>query len=352
MTEGVGNIPKTRIELHVHLDGSIRHETIWELLKQKKLKLPGNGSFHDLRKALVIRDPVDLGHFLAPFGIFLPAVQDDLAAIERVAYEFCEDKSKQNVLYAEARYSPHAFLTPSNTTEDNLGGVINAVYKGFQRGEKDFKIKVRSILCTLIGNNTAREVLRLYQQHSDKGLVGLDVAALFSETNKQDEVPLDTEEAKVFQEAKKLGINRTVHAGERGPAEMVRRAVEVYEAERIGHGYRVVGDSNIYKSCLSKNIHFECCPWSSFLTGSVSMGVKKHPIAIFSDDGANFSVNTDDPTVTGYDLEDDYSLTEKWCFSEGILVKSNFNAAQSCFLPNNEKDDLIKTLKKNLGVTC
>lgn len=350
MTEGISKIPKTRIELHVHLDGSMRHETIWELMKQKKLQLPGNGTLLDLKKALVVRNPVDIGKFLAPFGIFLPAVQDDFKAIERIAYEFCEDKSKQNVLYVEARYSPHAFLTTKNTNKETLGEVIGAVYRGFARGEKDYNIRVRSILCVLAGADTSREILELYLKYSEKGLVGIDLASMFSKTKNIDEVPLGTKESKVFEEAKNLGIHRTVHASERGPPEMVRRAVEVYHAERIGHGYRVLGDESIYKNCLSKKIHFECCPWSSYLTGAVPLSVRKHPIAVFADDKANFSISTDDSTVTGYQLNDDYELTRKWDFSEGILVKANFNAARASFLPDHERKDLIKELKKNLGV--
>ncbi|KAL0275157.1 UNVERIFIED_CONTAM: hypothetical protein PYX00_003107 [Menopon gallinae] len=349
MSDGITNIPKTRVELHVHLDGSVRHETIWELMKQKNLQLPGNGTFEDLKKALVVRDPVDLAHFLAPFGIYLPALQDDFKAIERIAYEFCEDKANQHVMYMEARYSPHAFLTPKNMNMDNLGEVIASVHRGFQRGERDFGMKVRTILCTLIGNDTAEEVLKLCQLHNQKGIVGIDTAGLSSDTNKKDEVPLNSSEQKAFQEAAKLGIHRTVHAGERGPAEMVRRAVELYQAERIGHGYRVLEDPNIYKNCQNKKIHFECCPWSSFLTGSVPLGVKKHPIAVFADDGVNFSLNTDDTTITGYELTDDYDLARKWSFTEGNIVKTNLNAARSAFLPKDEKDLLIKSLKKNLG---
>lgn len=349
MSEGIANIPKTRVELHVHLDGSIRHETIWELLKQKNLPLPGEGTFRELREALIVRDPVDLGHFLAPFAIFMPAFQDDFAAIERLSYEFCEDKARSHTAYVEARYSPHGFLTQKNTNFENLSEVIAAVTRGFQRGEADFKIKIRSILCTLIGNNTAQETLQLYQYHREKGIVGIDTAGTFTDTDQQDEVPLDTDEAVVFQQAAQLGLHRTVHAGERGPAEMVRRAVEIYKAERIGHGYHVLEDDTVYRNCKAQNIHFECCPWSSFLTGAVSLGVQKHPIAVFADDRVNFSVNTDDSTITGYELNDEYALTQKWAFTEATLVQANINAAKSCFLPSDEKDLLIMQIKNNLG---
>lgn len=350
MSEGITNIPKTRVELHVHLDGSIRHETIWELLKQKNLPLPGTGTFKDLRTALIVRDPIDLGHFLAPFAIFMPAVQNDFQAIERIAYEFCEDKANQHVAYVEARYSPHGFLTGENLNLENCGEVIASIQRGFDRAENDFGIKARHILCTLIGNNTAEEVLQLCQIHRDKGVVAIDTAGTYIDTDNNDEVPLNTKEAEVFAQASTLGIHRTVHAGERGPAEMVRRAVEIYKAERIGHGYHVIEDQNIYSSCLKKNIHFECCPWSSFLTGAVPLGIKKHPVAVFADDKANFSLNTDDTTITGYELNDDYRLAQKWSFTEANLIQANLNAAKSCFLPDDEKELLIKQIKSNLGL--
>ena len=180
--------------------------------------------------------------------------------------------------------------------------------------------------------------------------MAIDTAGTFTDTDNQDEVPLNTAEATAFQEAAKLGIHRTVHAGERGPAEMVRRAVEVYDAERIGHGYHVIEDENIYKNCLSKNIHFECCPWSSFLTGAVPLGVQKHPIEVFADDKANFSLNTDDTTITGNELSDDYKLVQGWSFTEANFIQANINAAKSCFLPSDEKEALIKQIKSNLGL--
>lgn len=344
------NVPKTRIELHAHLDGCMRHETIWELLKEKNIKMPGNGTFKDLKKALVVRDPVNLGHFLAPFGIFLPAVQDDFNAMERIAYEFCEDKAEQNVLYVEARYNPHAFLTEKNTNRENLDEVVAAIHRGFIKGEKDFNIKVGTILCLLRGTDKSMEVFDLYRRQSDKGLLGLDMAAIFSETSIEDEVPLNTEEQKIFERAERLHIHRTIHASERGPPEMAERALYNYRAERIGHGYRVLENNKIYRQCIEENVHFECCPWSSYLTGSVPLRIKKHPIAVFSENDVNFSINTDDTAVTGYSLTDDYNLTQKWGFTEGTLIKCNFNAARATFLPVNEKEELIRTLKKNIGI--
>lgn len=97
-------------------------------------------------------------------------------------------------------------------------------------------------------------------------------------------------------------------------------------AERIGHGYRVLEDEKIYQDCLEKKIHFECCPTSSLLTGSVSLPVcKEHPIMRFSRDGASFSVNTDDPTVTNTKLSDEYALLRNWGLTDEQIKQSVSN---------------------------
>ena len=89
--------------------------------------------------------------------------------------------------------------------------------------------------------------------------------------------------------------------------------MSVLKAERIGHGYRVLEDESIYQRCLEQNIHFECCPNSSLLTGAVSLdGGKSHPILRFAKDQASFSVNTDDPTITNTKLSDEYKLLLSW----------------------------------------
>jgi len=343
-------IPQTRVELHVHLDGSLRHETIWELLKTKGLQLPGNGTFQDLKEAMVVRYPIDLAHFLQPFLISTPCMAGDLSAIERVAYEFCEDKAKNGVLYVEARYSPHFLLAEGASGITALSDVVRAVNLGFARGEKSFNIKVRSILCALVGENQAPEVLELSQIFQNEGVVGIDMASPADGTGEHIEVPDSGVEVEAFQSAADLGIHRTVHAGETGSAEMVKRAIELYSAERIGHGYHVLEDEAVYQTVLDKGIHLENCPWSSYLTGSVPLATPKHPVVQFAEDGANFSINTDDPMVTGHELQGDYDLTHYWGLTEARLIRANLNAARSCFLPQDEKDELITQLKSIYGL--
>ncbi|XP_047109169.1 adenosine deaminase-like [Schistocerca piceifrons] len=165
------------------------------------------------------------------------------------------------------------------------------------------------------------------------------------------EVPLNQEEIGAYEEARKSGIHRTLHAGEAGGAEMVQRALDVYHTERVGHGYRVVENEAIYSSCKEKRVHFETCPWSSYLTGTVPLGVRKHPIVRFAEDGVNFSLNSDDPTLTGRTLRDDYALAASWGLTEAHAIRANLNAAHACFLPDNEKAQLIKKIYKELNIS-
>nr|CAD7454123.1 unnamed protein product [Timema tahoe] len=167
-----------------------------------------------------------------------------------------------------------------------------------------------------------RDVLRLCEHFRDEGVVGLDTAAMStSDLSEYEEVSLGVDEVLVYQEASRLGIHRTVHAGEIGSAEMVKRAVEEYNSERIGHGYNVLSDPAVYDMCQKKDIHFETCPWSSLLTGAVPLGVNKHPIVRFAEDNLNFSLSSDDPTVTGCFVEEDYRLAASWGLSEAHFVR-------------------------------
>ncbi|XP_069166912.1 adenosine deaminase isoform X3 [Procambarus clarkii] len=370
-----------KVQLHVHLDGAIRHETLWEVMRHKGMKLPGRGSLADLKTAVQVQEPKDLGLFLRGFQIFLPAIVGDLAVIERIAYEFVEDQANDSVAYCEARFSPHLLL-PSEQSQPNLhneaevqlngtvvgsnGDSINnevtvdsiliAVLKGLARGEEDFGTKVRVIICCIRGmSQWAWDVLRLCDEYRDKGVVGIDIAgdecaSLESKGESSMNNPVDVA---VFQAAKEKGIHRTVHAGEAGPADCVRLAVEAFGAERIGHGYRVIEDESIYQMCLKEKIHFEVCPHSSYLTGSLKQLTshsKRHPILRFAEDEASFSINTDDPTITNTQLKDEYRLLSDWGFTEAHFTRANLEAAKHCFLPDVEKHALVTNLRKAYGV--
>ncbi|KAL1449727.1 hypothetical protein WDU94_002207 [Cyamophila willieti] len=213
---------------------------------------------------------------------------------------------------------PHKLLGTALCKElgyEGLKETVRRVYQGLSRGEDDFKVRSKSILscATRWPVDTIHDVLRLAQECRDYGVVGIDLLSI---------------------QAKE------------GPHGKLQ-AVDVYHTDRVGHGYRVVEDNNIYNSCLQKKIHFECCPYSSYLTGAVPFDTRTHPIAQFAKDNANFSLNSDDPTLTGRYLNEDYKLAQSWGFTKEQFKITNLNAAEASFQSDHEKKELIKLLESS-----
>src|SRR3954466_9812883 len=139
--ELIGRLPKA--ELHVHLDGSLRPETMIELARRTKQKLPFT-SPEQLRRYMRVDDATNLEDYLRRFDITIPLLQTP-EAIERVSYEMVEDAARDNVRYLEVRYCPHLSRTRGMTLDE----VIEAQLRGFQRGERDFGVVARIINCSL-----------------------------------------------------------------------------------------------------------------------------------------------------------------------------------------------------------
>ncbi|XP_056129871.1 adenosine deaminase isoform X2 [Lampris incognitus] len=184
------------------------------------------------------------------------------------------------------------------------------------------------------------EVVELCKKYRKEGVVAIDLAG--DESLNCEAYP---GHRKAYEEAVHCGIHRTVHAGEVGPASVVKEAVEVLKAERVGHGYRTLEDQELYKKLLSQNMHFEVCPISSKLTGACDPDFTKHPVITFRRDKANYSLNTDDPLIFNSSLHLDYrTAQEHMGFTEEEFKRLNICSAQSCFLPDGEKDDLLDKL--------
>jgi adenosine deaminase len=344
-----------KVELHLHLDGAVRHSTIFELAQQKKIDLKGAKSVEDVRRLLVTHQPADLSKVLSAFDVFLPCIVGDKDAVERIAYELCEDQSNNGVVYFETRYSPHLLSNTANHkvwgmdsvyrekgTLDSAG-VVAAVKRGLDRGEKEFGVKARSILCCIRGYESWNdEVLELATTLKDLGVVAIDVAGCAHGADEKYEPSV----LRVFKEAAARGIHRTVHAGESGGPQEVIVAMEEMKAQRIGHGYRLLKDEAAYqKYAVQQQIHLEGCPYSSVMTGAVPLNWPEHPIERWARDGVNFSINTDDPVCFGNSMYSELCLAKH---NIGISVeqlwKCQLNAAKSSFLPDEEKATLVQRI--------
>jgi len=344
-----GARPLSRVELHIHLDGSLRMSTIWEISKAKGLSLPGDGSLEALTSHVEMGAPANLTDFLSGFQYTAPALTGDMAAIERVAVEFCEDAAYNGLLYVESRFCPNFLVGDSGSfTSDD---VVEAVLRGFKQGEQEFGVVARVLLCCIRGlPQFSEDILRLCVKYKDQGVVGIDIAGDEEGLDPKDDDMFEPSTYKVFAEAKKLGVNRTVHAGEVGPAKCVEQALDRLYAQRIGHGYRVLQDESLYARCLKEQVHFEVCPTSSLLTGAQPLSIFYHAVCRFADDDANFSINTDDPMVTGTWTQQEYDLVQSWGLGETQLVKCNVNAMKASFLPEGEKELMVKRLYAAHGI--
>uniref|UniRef100_A0AAX7SD53 Adenosine deaminase n=1 Tax=Astatotilapia calliptera TaxID=8154 RepID=A0AAX7SD53_ASTCA len=312
--------------------------------------LPVN-TVEEMKKRIIVEKPGTLTSFLEKFNEYMHVIAGDREAIKRIAREFVEDKAKEGVIYVEVRYSPHLLANsgvkeiPWNQEEGDLSPdeVVRLVNEGLSEGEREFKIKARSILCCMRHMPSwSKDVVELCKKYKDEGVVAIDLAgdeSLNCEAN--------PEHMEAYEEAVRCGIHRTVHAGEVGPASVVKEAVEVLKAERVGHGYRTLEDDDLYKKLLAQNMHFETCPISSKLTGACNADFTTHPVITFMKDKANYSLNTDDPLIFNSNLHHDYQTAHQHMgFTEEEFKRLNICSAQSSFLPAKEKEELLKTLNE------
>ncbi|XP_023116708.2 adenosine deaminase [Amphiprion ocellaris] len=345
---------KPKVELHVHLDGAIRVQTILDVAKRRGIDLPAN-TVEGMTQRIILEEPATLTFFLSKFAEYMHVVAGDREAIKRIAYEFVEDKAKEGVIYVEVRYSPHFLANtkvdpiPWEQAEGDLSPdeVVHLVNEGLREGERAFNIKARSILCCMRHMpNWSMDVVELCKKYRHEGVVAIDLAgdeSLNCEANPG--------HRRAYEEAVCCGVHRTVHAGEVGPASVVKEAVEVLKAERVGHGYRTLEDQDLYKELLAQNMHFEVCPISSKLTGACDPDFTKHPVITFRKDKANYSLNTDDPLIFNSSIHLDYSTAHKYMgFTEEEFKRLNINSAKSCFLPDDEKEELLHRLYEAYGM--
>nr|XP_045012699.1 adenosine deaminase isoform X1 [Jaculus jaculus] len=339
---------KPKVELHVHLDGAIKPETILYFGRKRGLPLPADTA-EELQNIISMDKPGSLPGFLAKFEYYMPVIAGCREAIERIAYEFVEMKAKEGVVYVEVRYSPHLLANcdvepvPWNQTKGDLtpDEVVRLVNQGLRAGEHAFGVKARSILCCMRHQpNWSLEVLDLCKKYHQQTVVAIDLAG--DETIKGSSLFLGHMAA--YEGAVKHGIHRTVHAGEVGSAEVVRQAVDILKTERVGHGYHTLEDEALYQRLRRGNMHFEVCPWSSYLTGAWKPETQ-HAVVRFKNDRANYSLNSDDPLIFKSTLDTDYQMTKRdMGFTEEEFKRMNINAAKSSFLPENEKRELLDKL--------
>jgi len=279
MDSWLRGLPK--IELHVHLDGSLRPKTVRDLAK----KLPADRRFprgFDPIEAVTHPNRGTLESYLEAFDVTLRLLQDE-GALERVARELCEDAAVENVHYIEVRFAPLLHTEAGLKPRD----VVAAVLRGMRQAEADHSIHSGLILTALKQEPTERsmEVGQLTAQFAGKGVVGFDLAG-----SERLYPPLLHRATVEFVHA--AGVHLTIHAGEACCPEQIREALDL-GADRIGHGVHLFEDPQTEKRVRESRIPLEICPTSNLQTTAFMSDYKDHPVGRYIELGIPISINTD-----------------------------------------------------------
>ena len=322
------NLPLT--DIHRHLDGNIRIETILQLGEKFKLDLPAT-HIDDLRPFVqVVEKQPDLMAFLSKldWGV---AVLGDLDACYQVAYENVEDAKNALIDYTELRFSPYYMAMKHNLP---LQGVVEAVVAGVTAGTRDFNVKTNliGIMSRTFGVKACQLELSALLSQKEK-LVAIDLAG--------DELGQPGDQfVQHFKQVRDAYLHVTVHAGEAAGAESIWQAIQTLGAERIGHGVKAIEDPKLMDYLVENNIGIESCITSNIQTSTIA-DITHHPIKVFLDHGVMASINTDDPAVEGIGLPDEYEVAAcKAGLSLQQIKQAQVNGLSMSFLSDSEKKAL------------
>lgn len=309
------------IDLHRHLDGSVRLETILDLAERHGVELPAR-TVEGLRPHVQVTETQPgLMAFIVRFR-YLTAVMVDAEACRRIAFENVEDAAGEGIAYVELRFSP-AFMAEPNSlrTED----VVDAVIDGVQAGARETGIQARliGILSRSYGTERCMEELdALLGRKND--LVAIDLAG----DEARFPAGLFTEH---FRKVRDAGLGVTVHAGEADGPHSVRAAIEELGADRIGHGFRAIEDPGLVELLVERQIGLEICLTSNLQIGAVE-AYAAHPAKRLLDAGVCLNLNTDDPGISGIDLPHEYNVAAPAAgFTPADLARVRENAARMVF---------------------
>lgn len=334
--ELIERLPKT--DLHVHLDGSLRLETILELAEEHQVVLPADTP-EGLAKAIHMGEVCkDLADYLKAFDVTLSVLQDE-AALYRAAYELAEDAARENVRYMEVRYAPvlHTLkgLKPTR--------ILESVLDGLSQARRDHGIHCNVIVCGIrhIEPEQSLRLAELSVAYKNKGVVGFDLAGA------EYAYP-----AKAHREAFYLirnnNVNSTVHAGEAYGPESIHQAIHVCGAHRIGHGTRLREDGDLLNYVNDHRIPLEVCVTSNVQTRAVK-DFKSHPLKFYYDFGIRVTINTDNRLVTDTTLTDEYvQAVQTFGFDLHDLKQLIVNGFKSSFLPFHERQAIVRRVSQEV----
>ncbi len=320
----LARIPK--VELHLHLEGAIPYDALWELV-QKYGRDPSVPDLEALKRRFEYRD---FAHFIEAWiwkNQFLREYQDFTFIAEAVA----RDLARQNIRYVEAFFSPPDFARHGLETQK----LAEAIRIGLSR-VPEIKVVLVADLVRDFGPQRAVVTLAEVSEVQDQGVIGIGIGG------SEQEFPPEPF-GEVYQEARRLGFHTSAHAGEAAGAESIWGAIRSLRVDRIGHGTRAEEDESLLDYLAERQIPLEMCPLSNLRTGIVASLVN-HPIRRYLTRGIIVTVSTDDPKMFGNSLTEEFlSLEEELDFSRDEIRTLILQSIRASWLPENKKQQWVES---------
>ncbi|HEX7976755.1 MAG TPA: adenosine deaminase [Anaerolineales bacterium] len=328
-----------KVDLHRHLEGSLRLSTLLEVGHSHGLNLPNTGRLRELVQ-IGEEEPFTIENFLSKFET-LRLFYRSPEIIARLTREAVADAAADKVRYLELRFTPAAL---GRAEHFPLSEVMDWVIEGAEKAEQEFGVTTRLIASVNRheGPDLAAQVVKVAADRAGKGIIGLDLAgneAAFSALAF----------AGVFREAREAGLHITAHAGEWVGAQNVVEAITQLKAERIGHGVRVLEDPAATALARERQIAFEVCITSNYQSGVVA-ALSVHPLPRMLSLGLNATINSDDPSISQIRLSDEYRVAcEDLGLSLAVLQARVLAAAQAAFIPETQRQRLVESLTQEFN---
>ena len=329
------SLPK--IELHCHLDGSLRTETIIDIAQREGIPLPSFDK-DELQKELIA--PLEcesLDEYLKRFS--LPnLVMQSKENLRRITFELFEDAAREDVKYLEVRFAPLLHTLKGLDIEEIIGSVI----EGMKEAESCYEIRGNIILCCMrtMSVESAFEVVEKGKKFLGKGVVAIDLCA-------SEEEGFCDRFVDPIRLAKEYGYRVTIHAGETGIGKNVLEAVELLGAERIGHGVFIKDCAEAYEIVKERQVVLEMCPTSNVQTKAVH-DYSDHPIYKFHKDGIKVTINTDNRTVSHTTMEKEIEIINKeFSLSKEDYQQIYLNSVEASFADRETKEWCLAQYQKN-----
>jgi aminodeoxyfutalosine deaminase len=317
-----------KIELHVHLEGTVRAETLLEIARSNEYPLPAD-TVEGLAELYEYRD---FEHFIEIWVLTTNALRtrDDF---RRVVVDYAAEAASHGAVYIEGIFSPAERVRRGVAWEEIFGGYCDGAEEA--RELHGVEIRLTPDIVRGFPLDEAEPVVRYSAEYADRGVVGVGLGGLEAQYPPEPYAP-------VFELAKGAGLGSVPHAGEVSGPESVRGALEALRADRIRHGFRAIEDLDLVAELAERGIVLDVTPVSNVRTGAVS-SLPEHPLPRLVEAGVRCSISTDDPAMFDTDLSREHEAAR----SIGIDPRGAFDAGLTGALCDETTKERLRAIADN-----